>query len=76
MREFVLSGSFKMGSQIKEFNKTMNANDAEHAKELLLCHLGSKHGTPRRFINILEVLESGEMEGGIVLPNENELKED
>jgi ribosomal protein L20A (L18A) len=64
MKTFNLSGEMKLGSQMKRFSKEINANDEDHARELVLAHFGSKHKLPRRFINLLEVSETG---GSVVL---------
>ena len=60
MKNFALSGELKLGSRWNKFSKELQANNADHAKELLMTQFGSKHKLPRRFINLLEVSETGQ----------------
>jgi len=69
MKTFKLSGNFKLGSQIREFNKEVSAETDEQAREKLLSIFGSKHRLPRRFINVLQVVESG-LQESIALNND------
>ena len=60
MKTFNLTGEIRLGSRWNKFSKDIAANDENHAKELLFARFGSKHKLPRRFINLLEVSESGQ----------------
>jgi ribosomal protein L20A (L18A) len=60
MKTFNLTGEIRLGSRWNKFSKDIAANDEDHAKELLFARFGSKHKLPRRFINLLEVSESGQ----------------
>lgn len=57
MKTFNLCGEVRLGSEIRRFSKNIQANDKEHAIDLLMAHFGSKHKLPRRFINLVEVSE-------------------
>ncbi len=61
MKKFKVSAKFKMGKQHATLNKDITARDEDHAKELIMCLLGSKHGTPRRLINILNIAETSDV---------------
>ena len=71
MKTFKLSGKFKLGSQIREFNKEISAETDEQAREKLLSIFGSKHRLPRRFINLLNVSEVNE---SVVLQSDGKQK--
>jgi ribosomal protein L20A (L18A) len=60
MKTFNLSGKLRLGSKWNKFSKDITANDENHAKDLLFAKFGSKHKLPRRFINLLEVSETGQ----------------
>ncbi len=57
MATFSIAGSFKLGSQWRNFKKEVEAETEEHARELLFKIFGSKHSLPRRFINIVEITD-------------------
>lgn len=58
MRSFQVSAEFKLGNHMARMNKEILAENKEKAIDKVLCILGSKHRTPRRFINILSIAES------------------
>jgi ribosomal protein L20A (L18A) len=60
MKTFNLSGEVRMGSQWNKFSKEITANNEDHARDLLMARFGSKHKLARRFINLLEVSETGQ----------------
>jgi len=60
MKTYNLSGELRLGSRWNKFSKEVEANDENHAKELIFAMFGSKHKLPRRFINLLEVSENKE----------------
>jgi len=68
MENFQVSAVFKMGKQFAKLNKEIEAKDENHAKELILSQIGSKHGTPRRFINILQIAQTSK--DSVVLDND------
>lgn len=61
MKQYVVSAEFKMGKQPSKLTKEITAENEERARDKLLCILGSKHRTPRRFINILNVAQSSKV---------------
>jgi ribosomal protein L20A (L18A) len=60
MKTFNLTGELRLGSRWNSFSKDITANDENHAKDLLFANFGSKHKLARRFINLLEVSETGQ----------------
>ena len=60
MPNFNLSGEIKFGREWRKFAKEVAADNEDHARELLMTQFGSKHKLPRRFINLLEVSETGQ----------------
>ncbi len=69
MEKFQISAEVKIGSNLTKYNKEITANDEKHAQDILMCLIGSKHGAPRRFINILRIARTSK--GSIVLNDSN-----
>ncbi|PKK86265.1 MAG: 50S ribosomal protein L18a [Thermoplasmata archaeon HGW-Thermoplasmata-1] len=58
MKAYRVNGSFEMGiNRHQSFSKEFISQDMNHAKEKILCLLGSKHGVARRQVTVDEVLE-------------------
>ena len=61
MKKFQISAEFKMGSFPAKLSKEILADNEEQAKEILYRRIGTKHKTPRRFINILSIAETSDV---------------
>ncbi len=57
MKPFRVSGTLPMGRKTQRFSKEVVARDPEHAVELVLSDLGSKHRLRRRRIQVAGVEE-------------------
>ena len=57
MKPFRVSGRLPMGRKTQRFSKEIAARDSDHAVELVLSDLGSKHRLRRRRIEVTEVVE-------------------
>ena len=57
MKVFRVEGTFPMGRSIQPFRKEIAAADDAIAREIVYSDLGSKHGTVRRQIVIVSVVE-------------------
>lgn len=57
MKPFRVSGSMPVGRKTQRFAKEVAAKDPDHARELVLSDLGSKHGLRRRQIRVAKVEE-------------------
>lgn len=55
--KFVVTGTFKMGNKVMDFEKSVETETADAAKEYVYSVIGSKHGTNRHKINIVKVAE-------------------
>jgi ribosomal protein L20A (L18A) len=52
-----IDGSFKMGHRQQVFSKEFAAASEDAARELCFSIFGSKHGVPRRLMNINGITE-------------------
>ena len=57
MKPFRVTGRLPMGRTTQRFSKEVAARDPDHAVELVLSDLGSKHGLRRRRIQVMGVEE-------------------
>lgn len=58
MKAFRIDGEFEISRRNwQRFSKEIAADDAEKAKEKILCDLGGRHGLARRSIKIRKVKE-------------------
>lgn len=53
--KFSMKGEFKLGSEIREFSKEVEAESENHAKELLYSLLGSQNGVKRSTVKIAHI---------------------
>tara|TARA_Y100001970_G_scaffold190689_1_gene231938 strand:- start:914 stop:1138 length:225 start_codon:yes stop_codon:yes gene_type:complete len=52
MKAFRTTGTFRAGKRDQPFTLDVVAEDEEGAREKVLSNFGSRHGVPRRFVNI------------------------
>ncbi len=58
--KYEISGTFKVGGEMQNFTKVIEAESEKLAQLKVLCKLGSDHKTKRRNIEIKEVKENVE----------------
>ena len=64
MKIFEVNGEYKEKKDWKKFKKNVKAESNSFAAEKTMCVIGSKHKVKRRSIQINEVKEVGEKDGG------------
>ena len=52
MKAFRTTGTFRAGKRDQPFTLDVVAVDEDGAREKVLSNFGSRHGVPRRFVNI------------------------
>ena len=52
MKAYRAVGTFRNGRTNQNYTLDVVANDEDEARHLVYSNFGSRHGTPRRFINI------------------------
>ncbi len=57
MKPFRVSGTIPMGRRTQRFAKEVAARDSDHALEIVLSDLGSKHRLRRRQVRVAKVEE-------------------
>ncbi len=55
MKEFKISGKFKMGEKMQDFTKVVKGQNEKRVREKIYCDIGSRHRVKRSNITILNV---------------------
>jgi large subunit ribosomal protein LX len=58
MKEFVIKGKFKAGSEWEKFTKQVASQNEKNAIDKVYSIFGSKHGIKRMFVKIESISEA------------------
>lgn len=54
--EYKINGTFKLGREIRNYDKTVKANSEAHAKDMLYAIIGHQNGLRRSQIKIDKII--------------------